>query len=142
MTINSTPEILVTADPVMATEPAREIGRQMVGVANVRTLIVALVAFLAVVGVRLPDGFSDAAVDIVTGAAPFAAIAWAWWQMRQNAKVQAEQTRDAVFSPATVAGMVAESQGGAETVEAVVVPAPVRFPKTAMDPDGDGVVDL
>lgn len=142
------PAVLVPADPKMATEPAREVGKQFAGLATVKMFIGALIVLLATLGVVLPEGTPQALEDVITYGSPLAVAVYGWWQLRRQAKDQAEKTREAVFAPATVASMVAESQDGAETVEAVVVPAPAadegvrRFPRTAMDPDGDGVVDL
>jgi hypothetical protein len=142
------PEILVPANEQMATEPAVTIGKQFADAAQVKALVLAAFTIIGVVAPHLVPTLDDTlATSISTIVAAVAGLIVAQ-QAKAVPTAQAAATREAVFAPATVAGMVAESQGGAETVEAVVVPAPAaavnvrRYPWTALDPDGDGVVDL
>jgi hypothetical protein len=143
MTSTNTPEILVPADRTMATEPAVTIGKQFADQTRVKAFVLATFTLIGVVAPHLVPTLDDTlATSISTIVATVAGLILTQ-QAAAVPQAQAAVIREAVVSPATAAQAVAEAkQGAGETVEAVVVPAQVHYPRTAMDPDGHGVVDL
>lgn len=91
-------------------EPARAIGEIFANKAMLRTYVA---AFVAIVSGALSVTISDAMIDSITLVAMFAAMAWgpiaAQLDHRKIAKAQAEETRDAVYSPATVKEIAREA---------------------------------
>ena len=107
------------------TEPARTIGETFASKAMLRTYVSATVA---VVAGALNKTVSDAMVDNITLIVMFLAMATtaiiAKLEQRKLAKAQAEETRDAVYSPATVDKLVEKA---AETQQPDVPPPPGDF---------------
>lgn len=118
------PQIAVPVDPVMAQEPAREIGDIFANKALVQPAIAAVVG---VVAMTFKIAVDDALVDNLTTIVTFAAFVWAALAGQQEARdraiAQAEQTRDVVYAPSTVADVVSDAaRAGRADIQPVVVP--------------------
>lgn len=135
-----TPLVVVPANEQMATEPARAIAaetapqtiQQYSTVDRVKLLATAVIGLLAVVGVRVAPDLNQSVQDVITYGTPLAMMLYAWWQTERTkrnaveaqANRQAEETRAAVYAPATVAAIVAGDAPAGEKVDAVIVPPP------------------
>lgn len=135
MVTNTRSTIPIPATPAMANEPARTIGSQHTTKQSLMYVIGAIIALLAILGVNVPDGVPQQIEILVTYGSPLALMAWAQVRTMVNARQQAEETRDAVYAPDTVADLVAEHDAETDVVVR-------QFPRTASDPDGDGRMNL
>lgn len=133
--VTTTPTVIVPSSPAMASEPARTIGAAYAGRQDVRLFITTLFALAAAVGLHVASGVSDQVLILADLIIPVALMLYARWKLAQNARQQAEATRDAVYAPTTVADLVAEHDAETDVVVR-------QFPRTASDPDGDGRMNL
>lgn len=108
--------VVVPDDPAMALEPARTIAEKTApetqahysNVDRLKLAVAAGINLLVLSGVRVAPGVDDQVQDIITYGAPLVTMAYAWWQtertkraaIQSQADVQAEETREAVYSPA------------------------------------------
>lgn len=119
-------QIPVPTDPKMANEPARTIAKetatatvnQYSNVDRLKLLAAAVLGILAMVGVNVAPGLGDQVENAIEYGSPLAVSVYAWWQtertkkqaIREQATVQAEETREAVYAPATVDRLVAQAR--------------------------------
>lgn len=97
------PPVDVPADPDLAEEPARTIGSIFADKVMIRTAVAALAG---IVSFSFKLAIDDTMIDNITTFITFVAFAgaalFAQLDARNRAKAQAEETRDAVYAPATV----------------------------------------
>jgi hypothetical protein len=120
----TTPEILVPADPQMATEPAVTIGRQFADQTRVKALVLAAFTLIGLVAPHLVPELDDTLANAISTLVVLVASVIMAQQASAVPKAQAAVTREAVVSPATAAQAVTDArQEAGETTEAVVVDA-------------------
>lgn len=97
------PEIHVVNQNEWETEPARQIGEIFANKVMIQPIVAAVVALLAQAFSFTVD---NTVVDNITLVVTFTAMIYAAWsanrEQSQKARAQAEETRNAVYAPATV----------------------------------------
>lgn len=129
------PQIEVPTDHTMATEPARTIGQLIADKTMIRPLIAAGVAIAAQVFRFAVD---DQLVENITTIVTTVAVLYAAWAAQQEAtaraRQQADMTRDAVWSPASVADAVVDAANTGDAEIRPVTPPDWTDPATWPDP--------
>lgn len=121
--IPAQPAVVVPMNDAMASEPARTIGQMFADKVMVKTLVAAIIGIVALAfKVTVDDAMVDNITTVITLGSIVLSGVFAQYDAKKRAVAQAEQTRDAVYSPNTVATIVAAEQP--KEVDAVVIPAP------------------
>lgn len=123
--MNATPKVLVPANDKMAQEPARTIGEQFANSAYVKGLVLAAFAIVGAIAPHLVPQLTDSLATSISTIVVAIVTVIAAQQARATPKAQAEETRAAVYAPATVADIVQAEQP--KEVDAVVIDGPARF---------------
>jgi hypothetical protein len=125
--MNPQPAVVVPMNEDMATEPAQTIGQQFSNATFVKALVGAAFTIIGVVAPHLIPKLDDNLANAISTAVVLLASVIVAQQAKSVPKQQATQTRDAVYSPATVARIV-EAETPAQNVDAVVIDAPQAKP--------------
>ena len=114
------PQIDIPANPALAKEPALEIGKVFASKAMLQPIVAAALAIVARITGMVVD---DELISDITTMVMFGAMIWAAVSAQviasRRAKEQAAVTREAVYSPQTVAriAMEASTRGGVDIVD-------------------------
>jgi len=121
------PAVVAPTSSIYADEP-------VLTIAKVYRIIDVLAVVATSLGFTVTQHVLDNAYEWVNVAWPVALIAWGLWSRWH----QAQDTRSAVFSPATVVKLLEEAKASMEAVTPVVVPVapvvPVATPETPAAP--------
>lgn len=108
MSITEAPKVIVPDSPALAQEPARTIGREFADAAYVRTLLLAVFAVTGALAPQLIPSLDDGlATSLSTIIVAVVGLVLAR-QAKVTPRQQGEATREAVYSPASVAEIVNE----------------------------------
>ena len=119
---NST-AVIVPMNEKMATEPARTIGQQFSDATFVKALIGAGFTIVGVVAPHLVPRLDDNLANAISTVVVLLASVLVAQQAKAVPKQQATETREAVYSPQSVADIV-QAERPTENVDAVVIDAP------------------
>lgn len=107
---------------------------------RIKLAVAALIGLAVTLGANISPDVSTQVQNTITTAAPLVLMLYAWWQTERSKRAaitgsvatavesqalrQGEETRAAVYSPATVAAIVAGEAPAGEPVDAVIVDPP------------------
>jgi hypothetical protein len=121
--MNPTPAVVVPMNEDMATEPAVTLGQKFSDATFVKALIGAAFTIIGVVAPHLITKLDDNLANAISTAVVLLASVVVAQQAKSVPKQQAAQTREAVYSPSSVADIVA-AERPTENVDAVVIDSP------------------